>query len=178
MSLKKLASLGLIVAVFGFAACSDDTTTPPKKDTGVKTDMAKTDMAKTDMAKTDMPAAGEMGPGDAAMGACPADIQTKQWGGKGMTEIVSGQSACLLDPKPVDCLVGAVKTATNNEVTDACITCFATSALCSATTCPVCITAPTGTECIACRCGDNTGKVNCVAAFETCAGVKSTTTCP
>ena len=174
--MKTFAALSMVLA-FGLTACSDDSGETPKSDTGTQKDMAAGDMKAGDMAA--------QGDGSTPTGACAnatdsANIQ-KQYDGKTLVQIVGAQTACVSQPtddKKKECIVTNVKAATNNEISEACIGCFAASALCSITQCPTtCITDPTGADCTKCRCGDNTNKVNCVTEFATCAGVPASTQC-
>jgi hypothetical protein len=178
--MKVALKLAIALALFA-VACSDDTTPTPDKGPA-KTEASVVDQSppKGEASVTDK------GPGsDAPAGACTSATDkaavdgTTKWNNKTIKEIVSGQAACLVDPKPEECIVKAVKTAVNNEVSDGCITCYAKSAMCTVENCLAagCVTAPTATACVKCQCGDNTKKVNCIQAFADCSGVPPTTLC-
>jgi hypothetical protein len=171
----KIAALGMVLA-FGMTACSDDSGTTPTPDQGMKKDGMMTPDGTTPTPDGTTPT-----PDGAAAGACTSATDKanvgKQYGGKTLTELISAQAACLLDPNPKTCLVNALKTATNSEITEPCLGCFADSALCSATNCAVCIADATSAACKTCRCGDNPAKINCVKTYEDCSGLTSDVTC-
>jgi hypothetical protein len=169
-----------IVCAFGAMACSDDDNNTPTPDKGVQ-DQAVTDQSAGDQSAGDQSTSDTSG----STGKCDntsdkAAIQ-KTWGtpAQDLSTIVAGQQACLLQTDPKKCILDNIRTATNGDVSDDCLGCYADSALCGAANClaPCTANPPTPAACDSCRCGDNTAKVNCVAAFEACSGVSSTTTC-
>lgn len=177
-----LKLVSVVIALSWIAACSDDTQ-PVQQDKGPMS-VDKGPTVDQGPKTGDGVTTGDKGPGkDAPAGACTSATDkdavagTKTWGGKTIKEITSGQAACLTDPKPEDCIVKAVKTATNSEVSDGCITCYAKSAMCTVANCLMCVAAPTDPNCVKCQCGENTAKVNCIQSFADCAGVPPTTAC-
>ncbi|MBX3251772.1 MAG: hypothetical protein KF901_31630 [Myxococcales bacterium] len=100
---------------------------------------------------------------------------------KSVANIATEQgTACALGGSTGDALQSCTRDAiveqTEMAVSSGCADCFALSVRCSVENCiSVCVADPTGTECIACRCGDNAAMEDCDQAFRDCSGVPTTT---
>lgn len=108
-------------------------------------------------------------------------LNAKYGDGGGMT-IADIAGACGLKcvtTPTTTCVNTCIGAATSNKLSAGCTTCFSNRLVCTIVNCvSVCATAPTSAACAACGCGNNTAKKSCVAEFESCSGVPSSSECP
>ena len=90
---------------------------------------------------------------------------------------VCGQM-CALDPDPSTCNHACIQEETDSAASDECAECFGDQTMCALTNCLAsCMMAPSGDDCVSCRCGENPASVSCIGDFELCSGVPPSTLC-
>lgn len=100
-------------------------------------------------------------------------------GGKTIADIAGACGMnCVTNPTTT-CVNTCIGAATGGKLSAGCTTCFSSRLVCTIVNCvSVCATAPTSAACAACGCGNNAAKRSCVAEFESCSGVLSSSECP
>ncbi len=82
---------------------------------------------------------------------------------------------CLGQNLSDECVNGCIQQTIKGAITDACTLCTVGSVRCGAENCLSICTGTDPVPCDACVCGGNSKKINCLDAYEACAGIASTT---
>jgi hypothetical protein len=81
-----------------------------------------------------------------------------------------GKPNVNVDEAFVQKVTTCIEDTTLHELSSGCATCYAKFEACVVTTCADCQGDPQGKACVACRCGKNDARRNCVGELEACGG--------
>jgi hypothetical protein len=205
MKLLEFVGLSVVVASFvGLSGCSDDTSNPGGGGTsGSAGSSAGTGGSSAGTGGSSAGTGGSAGAGTGAWTGTtdnctsaadqaaidPANTFTVGSEEKTLTDIgKTCGTENLTSPDKLTAVAACIKEDTGGEISDKCVDCAAFQVVCSieAGCVAACIADANAEKCIRCRCAkpkvdgtatENTAGVDCIAEYNECSGVPSTTTC-
>lgn len=174
------AVLGVSLAVFGIAACSDDDDSGGAAGSSAAGSGGSAGSAGGAGVAGSAGTAGSAGSGVSNQCTSTSDqaavAGTYGDGGTIVDLAAACGKGCLNDADKKACTTKCVVEGTGNAVSEGCASCFSASVMCTIDVCLAdCIADATAPACTECRCGQKSGQTrNCVQEYVDCSGIPST----